>query len=119
VIHVDLIGQSGPGASIDITDRSSALIAAESGTPGDGGSVEDGKIQVAADPANQHIIVLTWTGMPCDTTHTLDIASDLTLTITRPTCSGDALPVDHVLRLTFNALLDPASFIGTVVTTGG
>jgi hypothetical protein len=57
--------------------------------------------------------------MPCDTTHELDIAPDRALTITRPACSGDTIPVDHVLRLTFDAPVDPSTIEGTVVTTGG
>jgi hypothetical protein len=57
--------------------------------------------------------------MPCDTTHTLDIAPDHTLTITRQNCGGDTLPVDHVLRLTFHAPIDAASIHGSVVSTGG
>ena len=57
--------------------------------------------------------------MPCDTTHELDIAPDHTLTITRPACGGDTIPVDHVLRLTFDAPLDPATIEGSVVTGGG
>jgi hypothetical protein len=118
-IHVDLIEHQGQDASIDITDRSGDLVSAVSGDPGDGGSVEDGKVQVVADATDPKTLVATWTGMPCDTTHTLDIAPDHTLTITRPSCGGDALPVDHALRLTFAAPIDPASVHGSVVTTAG
>lgn len=115
-MHVDLIEHVGQDASIDITDRSSDLFTAASGDPGDGGSVEDGKIDIKADATDPKTLVLTWTGMPCDTTHTLDIAPDHTLTITRPACSGDTVPVDHVLRLTFDTALDPSTITGTVET---
>jgi hypothetical protein len=118
-IHVDLIEHQGQDASIDIVDRSGDLASAVSGDPGDGGSVEDGKIEIVADPSDPKTLVLTWTGMPCDTTHTLDIAPDHTMTITRPACGGDAIPADHVLRLTFATPIDPASISGTVVTAGG
>jgi hypothetical protein len=64
-------------------------------------------------------LAVLWTGMPCDTTHTLDIAPDHTLTITRPSCSGDTLPVGRVVILRFKAPIDPASVHGSVVTTGG
>lgn len=118
-LHVDLIEHVGEDASIDIVDRSGDLVRAASGDPGDGGSVEEGRIQVVADATDPTTLVLTWTGMPCDTTHSLDIAADHSLTITRPACSGDTLPVDHVLRLTFDTPVDPATVRGTVVTTGG
>jgi hypothetical protein len=119
VVHVDLIEHQGQDASIDITDRSGDFASAVSGDPGDGASVEEGKIQVVADAADSRTLIVTWTGMPCDTTHTLDIAPDHTLTITRPSCGGDTLPVDHVLRLTFAAPIDPATVRGSVVTTVG
>jgi len=118
-VHVDLIEHVGEDASIDIVDRSGTLVDAESGDPPDGGSVEEGTIQVVADTADANTLVLTWTGMPCDTTHQLDIAPDHTLTITRPACSGDTIPVDHVLRLTFDAPVDLEAIQGSVVTTGG
>ena len=118
-IHVDLIEHQGQDASIDITARSFDLLSAVSGDPGDGASVEEGKIQAVADATDTRTLIVTWTGMPCDTTHTLDIAPDHTLTITRPSCGGDTLPVDHVLRLTFAAPIDPTSVHGSVVTTGG
>jgi len=118
-IHVDLIEHQGQDASIDITARSFDLLSAVSGDPGDGASVEEGKVQVVADSADARTLIVTWTGMPCDTTLTLDIAPDHTLTITRPSCGGDTLPVDHVLRLTFAAPVDPVSVRGSVVTTGG
>jgi hypothetical protein len=119
VVHVDLIEHQGQDASIDITDRSGDLVSAVSGDPGDGGSAEEGKIQVVADAADPKTLILTWTGLPCDTTHTVDIAPDHALTITRQNCGGDTLPVDHVLRLTFDAPIDPASVRGTVVATSG
>ena len=119
VIHVDLIEHQGADASIDIDDRSGDLVSAESGDPGDGASVEEGKIQVVADGADPKTLIVTWTGLPCDTTHALEIAPNHSMTITRPSCGGDTLPVDHLLRLTFDAPIDAASVRGSVVTTGG
>jgi hypothetical protein len=118
-IHVDLIEHVGQDASIDIGDGSGDLVSAASGDPGEGASVEEGKIQITADPADPRTLILRWTGMPCDTTHTLDIAPDHSMTITRTACGGDTLPVDHVLRLTFSSPIDPATVTGSVVTTGG
>jgi hypothetical protein len=118
-IHVNLIQHVGADTSIDIVDRSGTLVSAESGDPGDGGSVAEGTIQVVADASDPKTLVATWTGSPCDTTHALDIAPDgTTWTITRPACSGDSVPADHVLRLTFDAPFDPASITGTVLTSG-
>jgi hypothetical protein len=119
VVHVDLTGSVGQDASIDIVDRSGTLVRAVSGTPGDGGSVADGEVQIVADGTDPATLVLTWTGAPCDTTHTLTISADgRTMTIDRPACSGDSIPVDHVLRLTFDQAVDPATITGSVVTTG-
>jgi hypothetical protein len=120
VIHVDLIEAVGQDASIGIVDRSGTLVRASSGTPGDGGSVADGQIQIVADTADPATLVLTWTGSPCDTTHDLTISADgRTFTIDRPACSGDSIPVDHVLRLTFDQPIDPGTITGSVVTIGG
>ena len=116
-IHVDLIEHVGQDASIDITDRSGDIVSAAPDEPGEGASVEEGKIQVTADTVDPKTLILHWTGLPCDATHTLDIAPDHTLTITRPACGGDTLPVDRVLRLSFRVPLDPATVTGTVVTT--
>ena len=63
------------------------------------------------------MIVLTWTGSPCDTTHTLEIDADgRSATLSRPSCSGDAIPRDLQLRLTFAEQVDPTSFEVSLVT---
>jgi hypothetical protein len=116
--HVDLIEVAGQDASIDITDRSGRVVGAESGQPAEGGSVGEGGIEVANDPADPTVIVLTWTGGPCDTTHTLAIEADgRTMTITRPRCEGDAIPRDLQLRLRFGEAVDARDVDATLVTT--
>lgn len=119
VITVDLIEHVGANATIDITDLSGTLVSAVSGDPGDGASVPGGAVsavRLAADPAT---LVLTWSGLPCDTTHRLTIESDgVTMTIERPACQGDALGVDHVLRLTFDHPVDQALIHATIRTVG-
>ena len=119
VILVDLIEHVGADATIDITDLSGRLVKAESGSPADGASVPDGTVAVsglAADPAT---VVLTWSGLPCDTTHQLTIDPDgLTMTIERPACQGDAMGVDHVLVLTFDRPIDSTTVNATIRTTG-
>jgi hypothetical protein len=115
--HVDLIEVAGQDASIDITDRSRSVVGAESGQPADGGSVGFGGVDVANDPSDPTVIVLTWTGTPCDTTHALDIEADgRTMTITRPRCQGDAIPRDLELRLRFTETVVARDVNATLVT---
>lgn len=115
--HVDLVEVSGEDASIDITDRSGTVAGAESGQPADGGSVGEGGIEVAVDPADSAVIVLTWTGTPCDTTHTLEIDADgRTITLSRPRCEGDAFPRDLQLRLRYAEAVEAGEFTATLVT---
>ena len=117
VFHVDLIEVAGADATVDITDRSATVVGAGSGQPADGGSVGDGGIDFASDPGDPTVVVLTWTGTPCDTTHTLLIEADArTVTLTRPPCEGDAIPRDLRLRLSYPTAVDASEFIGTVVT---
>lgn len=114
--HVDLIEVAGADASIDITDRSGTVAGAESGQPADGGSVGEGGIDVAGDPADSTVIVLTWTGTPCDTTHTLDIEADArTMTLSRPPCEGDAIPRDLQLRLRYREAVDAREINATLI----
>jgi len=120
VVSVDLIEHVGADATIDITDLSGHLVKAESGVPNvDGATVPDGMVAVtglAGDPAT---IVLTWSGLPCDTAHQLTIAPDgLGMTIERGACGGDTLPVDRVLQLTFDRPVDPAAVNATIRTVG-
>lgn len=120
VITVDLVERVGADATIDITDRSGHLVRADSGDPGDGASVPSGEVAVAGLAGDPATVVLTWSGLPCDTTHQLDIEEDgVTMTLERPSCSGDAMGVDHVLQLTFDAPVDPAAVKVTLRTTGG
>jgi hypothetical protein len=117
VFHVDLTELYGADASIDVIDRSGTVISAATGTPSDGGSVPDDAIVIAAGRTDPTVMILTWTGTPCDTTHTLDISPDgRTLTITRPPCSGDAFPRDLQLQLHLSAEVDVAGTTGRVVT---
>jgi hypothetical protein len=119
IISVDLIEHTGANATIDITDLSGHLVKAESGDPGFNASVPDGTVAVTGLAANPATVVLTWGGSPCDTTHQLTIDPDgLSMTIERPVCQGDALAVDHVLQLTFDRPVDPATVHATIRTIG-
>ncbi len=119
VIAVDLIDNVGADASIDIIDRSGTLLGAVSGTPGDGTSVPDGMVAVTGLTTDPATVVLTWSGLPCNTTHQLTIAPDgLGMSIERPACQGDAMGIDHVLVLTFDRPVDAATVDATIRTTG-
>jgi hypothetical protein len=119
VFHVDLVEVVGDDASIDITDASGSIVSAESGQPHDGGSVADG-VDVAADPADPAVAVLTWTGTPCDTTHTLAIEPDgRTMTLSRPSCLGDAIPRDLQVRLRYREPIDVSTISASLVTGQG
>ncbi len=99
---LDLVEVAGQDASITITDASGTLGSAESGQPADGGSVAADTILVTNDPTDPNVLILTWTGAPCDTTHTLTIGVDgRSMVLARPTCSGDSTPRDLQLRLRF------------------
>lgn len=120
VLSVDLVERVGADATIDITDLSGRLVGATSADPGDGASVPDGAVAATSQAGNPATVVLTWSGLPCDTTHQLTIDPDgLTMRIERPACQGDALGVDHVLWLTFDRPVDPATVNATVRTIGG
>jgi hypothetical protein len=120
VIAVDLIERVGADATIEITDHSGHLVSAASGQPGDGASGPDGMVSVTGLTDDATTVVLTWSGLPCDTTHRLTIGADgLSMVIERPACQGDAMGVDHVLQLNFDRPVDPAAVNATVRTLGG
>jgi hypothetical protein len=116
-ISVDLIEHVGADATILITDRSGTLVNAGSGNPGDGASVPAGAVAVTPVVGDPSSVLLTWSGSPCDTSHRLIIDPDgLTMAIERPVCQGDAIAIDHVLRLTFDHVVDSTRVIATVQT---
>ena len=120
VLTVDLVESYGADASIEIADVSQSVVSAESGQPGDGGSVAVGTVEVTADPADPTTIVLTWSGTPCDTTHRLTIDGDgRTMELSRPRCEGDSIPRDLVLRLRYGAPVRADEVTVTLVETAG
>src|SRR5206468_6436120 len=64
VQHVLAAGQP---LTVTVSGTTGALIAATSGTPDDGASGEEGKVAMAADPTDTHVLIATWMGMPCET----------------------------------------------------
>jgi hypothetical protein len=115
-IRVDLTELYGADAFIEVTDESGTVTAAVTGTPRDGGST-DGQSVVVTEGTSPDTVVLTWTGLPCETGHQLVIAPDgLTMTLFRTTCEGDTFPRDLVLVLTFAGPVDPADLAVTLET---
>jgi hypothetical protein len=115
-IRVDLSELYGADAFIEVTDESGTVTAAVTGTPRDGGST-DGQSVVVTEGTSPDTVVLTWTGLPCETGHQLVIAPDgLTMTLFRTTCEGDTFPRDLVLVLTFAGPVDPADLAVTLET---
>jgi hypothetical protein len=117
VLDVDLVEVEGQDAAIHIVDASMTLESAASGQPAFGGSVAGDTIDVSADADDPNVLILTWTGLPCDTTHDLSIDADgRTMRLTRPRCEGDTTPRDLVLRLRFAAPVPPAEVKATIAT---
>lgn len=107
-IRVDLAEVVGDDAVIDIVDASGSLVEAVTGQPADGGST-DGASVVVAQGSSPSSLILTWSGSPCETGHALAIDADgTTMRLTRTSCSGDSMPRDLVLELTFAAPVAPA-----------
>ena len=100
-IRVVLAQATNKAVTIDITDQSRTLLAAMSGTPGDGASVEPFKLIVAND--NPTTLRLTWVGGPCDSATSLSIdQTRRQFLLVQPECSGDSIVTDRVLVLTFS-----------------
>jgi hypothetical protein len=110
-IHVDLEVAAGQPASVDLFFA--GHLQARSGQPGDGVSAGDNEILVSNDGPNT--LVLTWSGMPCETSYRLEISpGGRDYVLERPTCEGDAIAFDRVLILTFDESV-PASQVSTKV----
>ena len=105
--HVILAVGTADAVTIDVTDHSGTLIAATSGTPGDGASVEVDRIVVTN--ISPTMLRLTWIGGPCPSANSLSIdALRGQFLLMQPGCSGDALATDRVLELEFATPIDAA-----------
>lgn len=111
--HVVLANEIGKLVTIDVKDESGRLLAADSGTPGDGASVPQNTINVANDgPAR---LRLTWAGPPCATTDLLVIdATGRSMILVQPPCAGDAIAFDRILILTFSEPVSAADVQATI-----
>ena len=99
--HVELDQATGNAVTIDVTDASGTLVAATSGTPGDGASVEAYTVTVENDDPST--LRLTWVGGPCDSANSLAVdATGRQFLLVQPECPGDAIATDRVLVLRFS-----------------
>jgi hypothetical protein len=99
--HVELDQATGNAVTIDVTDGSGTLVAATSGTPGDGASVEAYTVAVVNDDPST--LRLTWVGGPCDSANSLAVdATGRRFLLVQPECPGDAIVTDRVLVLRFS-----------------
>src|SRR5206468_10376545 len=106
----------GQPLTVTVSGTTGALIAATSGTPGDGASGEEGKVAMAADPTDTHVLIATWMGMPCETSAAMVVDEGAsTISINHPSCSGDTVAFDRVVRLTFRGPIDAITWQRTVV----
>jgi len=101
-VTVELANATGAEVHVDIADRSGLLVAARSGTPGDGMSVESYRLQVRnLDPTT---LELTWVDFPIDNALALYIDKSerglrLMLVQPEPTGTTDTMGFDRVLVL--------------------
>jgi hypothetical protein len=113
---VPLIVASGNPFTLTVRDTTGELVGAVSGQPGDGGSVTG--VAVTADPADPHVLVVTWVDLTCEMRGTMTVDEDArAISILRENCLGDAIGQDHVVRLTFATEMDPAAWHGDVITS--
>ncbi len=89
----------------DVIDWTGVVVAAGSGTPGDGASVPAETAVVRND--DPRTLRLTWSGGPCDATDTVVLDADArTITVVSAPCEGDAVAFDRVLVLHLSNPLD-------------
>jgi hypothetical protein len=101
-VHVVLSVATPDAVTIDVTDASTTLVGATTGTPGDGATVDAYKLSVAN--VTETRLRLTWVGGPCDSANTLSIdAARHQFLLVQPECGGDAIATDRILELIFSS----------------
>ena len=105
-IKVDLANATDADVYVDIVDETGLLVDAESGTPGDGMSVEPYTLVVENVDANT--LRLTWVDFPIDNALALYVIDGtdgglrLVLVQPEPTGTTDAIGFDRELILSFS-----------------
>jgi hypothetical protein len=106
---VALANATGNRVTIEIGAPDGLVRSAESGSPGDGATVEPYRLVATNDDATA--LRLTWSGGPCDARDSLLIDPSLNrLVLIQPECPGDAVVFDRVLIVHLAAPLDVAGF---------
>jgi hypothetical protein len=103
-ITVDLVTADRHDVRVDIVDHSGRLVGARSGQPGDGISVDSGK--VAVENVDDRTLRLTWSDFAMDNALALYIdESGATMILVQPGPVGavDSIGADRQLVLTFDA----------------
>lgn len=97
---IELANSTHARATVDIRDDSGMLLAASSGTPGDGASVEPHQLIVVNETPTT--LRLTWVSGPCDAGDSLTVdETGRRLVLVQPECPGDTIVHDRVLLLDF------------------
>ena len=117
-IKIDLENATGADVYVDIVDTTGLLVAARSGTPGDGMSVEG----LVAENLDATTLKLTWTDFPIDNALALHVdehEGGLRLLLVQPAPTGttDAMGFDRELILSFAEPID-AEGVKTVLVEG-
>jgi hypothetical protein len=117
-IKVDLQNATGADVYVDIVDSTGLLVAARSGTPGDGMSVEG----LVAENIDATTLKLTWTDFPIDNALALYVDEHeggvrLLLVQPEPTGTTDAMGFDRELILSFSQPI-PADQVETIIVEG-
>jgi hypothetical protein len=104
-LHVDLESTSGQDVTIDILDRSGALIEATSGRPGEGVSFPSDAVVI--DNIDSRTLRLGWSDFPIDNELRLFVdpvggGYRFLLVQPAPTGPADAMGEDRILELTFD-----------------
>ena len=111
----DLVLTGGASHTVQVTDATSELIEATSGAPSAGVSVETGAVQISTDPADDHVLVVTWSGGPCEAFTVIRVDETARFIDIQPgRCEGDAIALDRVVRLRFAGAVGAAGWTGRV-----
>jgi hypothetical protein len=124
-IRVDLRNATGAQVHVDIADRAGVVVAAESGRPGDGASVESDTLVV--QNVDARTLRLTWVDFPIDNALALyidrtDAGYRFVLIQPEPSGDTDAIAYDRELLLRFAddiSANDVEAFLQGGFDTGG
>jgi hypothetical protein len=107
--------RGGVPLSFRVLDVTGDLLDATSVEPREGASVDYGQLVITPDPADENALIVTWTGMPCESYTGMSVDEGRrAIAVSRPICSGDTIALDRVVRLTFNGPVVAADWHGTI-----